>query len=302
MSDRRLFTRLHADRCGGGAPKEDSMALTGKRIVITGAAGGLGRATATALQKAGARVVGIDKKRTTIGDDLPSIVADVRDPQAVSDAIAEAVSGLGGLDILINNAGILSLQDAGAAPGDEVLEALEVNLLGPWRVTAAALPALQQSRGHVINIASLFAVVNAPFIPAYAASKRALTAYSDSLRQQYGDRITVSTIYPGYMDTPIHDGAVRQGLSVARIVTFAVGGRTLLTFEESLDAAAARIVRACESGRVRDGGMTIRGWLTLMLARHAPGLTDRVVAFRLGQLGRRGMSVRLDVAGQSARQ
>jgi len=272
------------------------MKLSGKRILVTGAASGLGRAAATALQKAGALVVGLDKNSAAVDDGIRSIVADVRDPAGIAASVDEAVSHLGGLDILINNAGVLSLQDAGSAPGDDVREAIEVNLLGPWRVTAAALPALQKSGGHVINIASLFALVNAPLIPAYASSKRALTAYSDVLRAQYGDRIKVSTIYPGYMDTPIHDGAVRQGLSVARIVRFNIGRRTLLTFEESLDAAARRIVRACAKGQVRDGGLTARGWLTLMLARHAPRLTDRVAAARLRQLTRKGMSIRLDVA------
>jgi NAD(P)-dependent dehydrogenase (short-subunit alcohol dehydrogenase family) len=284
----------------GAAAKEISMNLSGKRILITGAASGLGRAAATALQKAGALVVGLDKNSVAVGEGMRFIVADVRDARGIAAAVEDAVSRLGGLDILINNAGVLSLQDAGSAPGEDVREAIEVNLLGPWRVTAAALPALQKSSGHVINIASLFAVVNAPLIPAYSASKRALTAYSDVLRSQYGDRIKVSTIYPGYMNTPIHDGAVRQGLSVAKIVRFDIGGRTLVTFEESLDAAARRIVRACAKGQVRDGGMTVRGWLTLMLARHAPRLTDRVAAARLRQLARNGMSIRLDAATQSS--
>ncbi len=278
------------------------MSVTGKRILITGAAGGLGRVTAAALHDAGARVVGIDKKNTIVGNGIPLIVADVRNAAGVVAAVDAAIARLGGLDILINNAGVLSLQDAGVAPGDDVIEAIEVNLLGPWRVTAAALPSLEKSGGHVINIASLFAAVNAPFIPAYASSKRALTAYSDVLRAQYGDRIKVSTLYPGYMDTPIHDVAVRQGLSVAKIVNFQVGGRTLVSFEESLDTAARRVVRACASGRVRDGGMTLSGLLTLMLARHAPGLTDRVVAWRLRQLTRKGMSIQLDVAGQPSGQ
>jgi NAD(P)-dependent dehydrogenase (short-subunit alcohol dehydrogenase family) len=271
------------------------MELTGKRVLITGAAGDLGTATAGALLQHGARVVGIDKTTAPRGD-VPLVVADVRDPLAVRAAVDNAVARLGGLDILINNAGVLSMQDPGLAPSDEVLEAIEVNLLGPWRVTAAALPSLEKSRGHVINVASLFAVVNAPFIPAYCASKRALTGYSDVLRCQYGSRITVTTIYPGFMDTPIHDVAVRQGLSVAKIVRFRVAGRTVLTFEESLDAAARRIVRACSHGRGGDACMTIRGRLTLMLARHAPRLTDMVVAWRLGQLIRGGMRIQLDPA------
>ena len=268
------------------------MVLTGKRILITGAAGGLGAATARMLRERGARVIGIDK---TPGEgDIALILADLRDPISTSAGVNEAIARLGGLDILINNAGVLSLQDPGAPPGDDVLDAIQVNFLGAWRMTAAALPALEQSRGHVINVASLFAFVNAPFVPAYCATKRALTAYSDVLRLQHGDRIQVTTLYPGYMDTAIHTAAVRQGLSVAKIVRFSLGGRTLVTFEESLDAAARRVVRACAGGAARDAGMTIRGQLTLLLARHAAALTDRVVALRLGQLARRGMRVQLE--------
>jgi NAD(P)-dependent dehydrogenase (short-subunit alcohol dehydrogenase family) len=268
------------------------MALTGKRILITGAAGGLGAATARMLRQRGARVIGIDK--TPGAGDITLILADLRDPGSTSAGVNEAIARLGGLDILINNAGVLSLQDPGAPPGDDVVDAIQVNFLGAWRMTAAALPALEQSRGHVINVASLFAFVNAPFVPAYCATKRALTAYSDVLRLQHGDRIQVTTLYPGYMDTAIHTAAVRQGLSVAKIVRFSLGGRTLVTFEESLDAAARRVVRACAGGAARDGGMTIRGHLTLLLARHAAALTDRVVAWRLGQLARRGMRVQLE--------
>jgi NAD(P)-dependent dehydrogenase (short-subunit alcohol dehydrogenase family) len=272
------------------------MTLEGKRILITGASGGLGTATMGALQNQGAQVIGIDKSPGR-SSGPPIIVADVRDAGSVTTAVNDAIGRLGGLDILINNAGVLSLQDPGLSPGDDVLEAIDVNLLGPWRVTAAALPALLESRGRVINIASLFAVVNAPFIPAYCATKRALSAYSDVLRCQYGDRLGVTTIYPGYMDTPIHEGAVRQGLSVAKVVTFRLAGRTVVTFEESVAAAARRVVRACSNGSPRDAGMTLRGRLTLMLARHAPGLTDRVVVWRLGQLIRGGMRVQLDPAG-----
>ena len=81
---------------------------------------------------------------------------------------------------------------------------IDVNLLGPWRVTAAALPALRESRGRVINVASGLAYLALPCGTAYCMSKRGLTAYSDALRLEYGDEITVTTVYPGYIRTPIH--------------------------------------------------------------------------------------------------
>lgn len=260
------------------------MNLQGKRILITGAAGGLGTAATKALTQRGARVVGIDKRPSVASATDGIIVADVRKSGEVNAAVSEAITRLGGLDILINNAGVLSLQDAGIQPGSDTTESLEVNLLGPWRVMAAALPALLASRGRIINITSLFAVVNAPFIPAYCASKRALSAYSDVLRMQYGNRLTVTTIYPGYMNTPIHEAALEQGLSVARIVTFIVGGRPVLSLEEPLESAARGIVRACTGRPMRDRGATFLGTVTLIMARHVPKFVDAFVNWRIARL------------------
>jgi len=194
-------------------------------------------------------------------------------------AVGSAIATLGGLDVLINNAGWLELQDAGAAPTEDAQHAIDVNLLGPWRVTAAALPALLASRGRVINVASLFAAVNAPFVPAYAASKRALVAYSDVLRIQYAGQIDVTTVYPGYMNTAIHAPAVEQGLSVGTIVDFGI-----FSAEEPLQAAARGLASACVGHASRDRGLTPLGSLTLWGARHLPWLIDIVVSWRIGRL------------------
>lgn len=271
------------------------MTLKDRRILITGAAGGLGAATMAALADSGCKVVGIDK--TPVGDSAGEvIVADLRDEGEVRQAVADAIARLGGLDVLINNAGVLDLQDPGASPdGDAAIrEHFDVNLFAAWRTTAAALPALMQSRGRVINVSSLFAVVNAAFIPAYCASKRAMVAYSDVLRMQYGDRIGVTTVYPGYMATPIHDKVVRQGLSVARLVTFTWGSRTLFSLEEPLALAARGIGRACDGRVARDKALSFYGRLSLFGARHLPGFVDWFIRWRVGQLVRRGMSIRLD--------
>lgn len=271
--------------------------IKGKRVLLTGAASGLGKATMRLLFESGARVIGLDKVPGDATIPGKILVADLRNPQAVKQAVAEAIQLLGGLDILINNAGVLSLQDAGAEPSKEVTDAVEVNLLGPWRVTAAALPALLESRGRVINIASLFAVVNAPLIPGYTTSKRALAAYSDVLRFQYGDRIHVTTLYPGYINTPIHMAAERQGLSVARIVSFYAGQRKLLSLEEPLLSAARGVLRACEGRPPRDRGLTFLGTLSLLAARHLPRLVDWFVGWRLRSLIRTGgLTIKLDAS------
>jgi NAD(P)-dependent dehydrogenase (short-subunit alcohol dehydrogenase family) len=274
------------------------MALQGKRVLITGAAGSLGSATMAALTDAGCKVVGIDRKPGTGPAAEGIIVADLKNASEVKEAVAAAIARLGGLDILINNAGFLDLQDPGAEPAGDTTEHFEVNLFGAWRTTAAALPALLESRGRVINVSSLFAVVNAVFIPAYCASKRAITAYSDVLRMQYGDRIGVTTVYPGYMDTPIHDRVVRQGLSVGRLVTFKMGNRTLLTLEEPLDVAARAMVRICDGRAGRDRCLTFFGKLSLLGARHIPGFVDWFIRWRVGQLVRSG-SLKISLAAKN---
>lgn len=264
------------------------MRLQGKRVLITGAASGLGAATMAALIAEGCEVMGIDRAQGIGAPTARIIVADVTREDDIREAVTTACSRLGGLDILINNAAVLDLQDPGAAPAADAHEHLDVNLLGAWRVTAAALPALLESRGRVVNVASLFAVVNAVFIPAYCASKRAMVAYSDVLRMQYGDRIGVVTVYPGYMGTPIHDKIRSQGLSVARIVTFMLAGRPVISLEEPLDTAARAMLRICGGRLRRDCGLTALGTLSLFAARHFPRFVDGFVAWRVGRLVRAG--------------
>jgi NAD(P)-dependent dehydrogenase (short-subunit alcohol dehydrogenase family) len=254
--------------------------LKGKRILITGAAGGLGSAAVSLMREQGAQVVGIDATCSE-STDSGVIIADIRYEQEVERGVAEALERLGGLDILVNNAGVLHLETAGAPPADSVRNAIDVNLLGVWRVTSAALPALLESRGRVVNVASMFAVVNAPFIPGYAASKRGVSAYSDCLRLQYRGRISVVTVYPGYMQTPIHREAERQGLSVKRLVTLGIANRTILSMEEPLPAAARGLSKACSKQSQRDRGLTFLGGVSLRAARHAPRLVDWFIMWRI---------------------
>jgi len=222
------------------------------RILITGAAGGIGSATVAAL--GGHDVIGLD-----VAD------CDVRDQASVDAAVAGAIARLGGLDVLINCAGLGTPQSAGARPDDDALEVLDVNLLGVWRVTAAALPALLESRGRVVNVASGLAVVTLPFSTAYTLSKRAVVAYSDVLRLEYGDRITVTSVYPGYIRTPIHERSRAAGVALEGAVP-----------AERVEDAARTLVRAALGRPVRDIATTRRGGLNYALLRAAPrGLVDR---------------------------
>src|SRR5215469_11775785 len=244
-------------------------AFAGRAAIVTGGAGAFGSATLRVLRYLGADAIGIDRISA------PGVLTcDVTDEDQVGAAVAEAVKRLGRLDTLIHYAGIGPVTDVGQPAGAEVREALEVNLLGTWRVTAAVLPDLLDARGRVIVTASLLAGVTMPFSAAYTVSKRALTAYADVLRMEYGTHLGVTTVYPGYVRTAIHDRSRSAGVSLEGIAP-----------AESVRATVLAVVRAAAARSApRDVASTRAGTAAFRLARHAPGLLDRAVAARLRRL------------------
>jgi NAD(P)-dependent dehydrogenase (short-subunit alcohol dehydrogenase family) len=242
------------------------------RVLITGAASGIGAASASALRERGAAVAGLDVN--TAG--APGLIAcDVRDQASVDRAVKDAIQRLGGLDVVVNCAGIGTPQSAVLPPSEDAVAVLDVNLLGPWRVTAAAMPALRESHGRVVNVASGLAHLSVPWATAYCASKRGLVAYSDALRLEQGHAIDVTTVYPGYIRTPIHDAAALEGLSLDGAVP-----------AERLEAAAAAIVRASLGRPLRDLATTRRGGFGYWLLRLAPrGVIDRLTRRRAERAG-----------------
>ena len=252
-------------------------------MVITGAASGIGAATARELRSRGARVVGLDVRPE--GDDV--IECDVRDQHAVDRAVADAIERLGGgLDVLINNAGVGFAQSAGAPPDERALALIDVNMIGPWRVTSAALPALRASRGRVVNVASGLAYLTVPFGTAYGMSKRGLVAYSDALRLEHGDAITVTTVYPGYVRTPIWKTPEAEGYALEGIVP-----------AEDLGRVAKTMARAALGRPVRDLATTRRGTLNYLFLRHAPRrLVDRGTIAVVRRLAHRGTLDRAEAA------
>lgn len=254
-----------------------------RRVLITGAAGGIGAAATEQMRRRGARVIGLDLRAE--GEDV--IACDVRDQESVDRAVGEAIERLGGLDVLINNAGVGDPQSAGEAPDATALAVLDINLIGPWRVTAAALAALRESRGRVINVASGLAYLAVPLAPAYAMSKRGLVAYSDALRYEHGDAITVTTVYPGYIRTGIHAASQQAGFGLEGVVP-----------PERLSSCARAIAGAALGPRPpRDLATTRRGAMSYLLARVSPRpLTDRVVLAHLRRFARSGR-IRADGLG-----
>jgi len=230
-------------------------------VIITGAASGIGEATAKSLRERGAQVVGLDLRAE--GD---LVACDVTSQESVDKAVAEAVKRLGGgLDALVNCAGIGLPQSATERPGIDALRVLDVNLLGTWRVTAAALPALRIAHGRVVNVASGLAHLAVPFATAYGASKRGVVGYSEQLRAEVGDEVTVTTVYPGYIRTPIHEASQSAGIGLEGMVP-----------PEPLSAAVGTIVRAIYGRPARDLATTRRGAVSYKLLGLLPkGLVER---------------------------
>lgn len=185
--------------------------LAHKRILVTGAARGLGRAFAQAAAASGARVVVADKLaqgRDTAaalvaeGREAHFVALDLADPAAITTAVAIAASLLGGLDGLVNNAAIATgiggktFEEIDIATWDQVMT---VNIRGTWLVTRAAAPHLRRSgAGRIVNIASDTALWGAPRLLHYVASKGAIIAMTRSLARELGaDGIAVNAVAPG---------------------------------------------------------------------------------------------------------
>jgi NAD(P)-dependent dehydrogenase (short-subunit alcohol dehydrogenase family) len=180
--------------------------LTGRRVLVTGSARGLGESFARALVAAGARVVISDvlhERGQALAVELgsPYVPMDLGDEASIRAGIEAAASALGGLDGLINNAAITNsggktMDQLSAETWDRVMA---VNVRGTWLATTAAWPHLKASgSGRVVNLASDTALWGAPRLMAYVASKGAVVAMTHSMAREMGpDGITVNAIAPG---------------------------------------------------------------------------------------------------------
>src|SRR5262249_53582283 len=159
-----------------------------KRIaLVTGAASGLGRAIALALNEAGFSVFGTSR-RPVLGSmppEFPMLRLDVRSDDSVRAAMEELRSRAGRLDVLVNNAGFRFLGAVEETSVDEAKDVFETNFFGAHRVIVAALPLLREAGGgRIVNITSLSGLNALPFGAVYSASKWALEGYSESLRHE----------------------------------------------------------------------------------------------------------------------
>lgn len=180
--------------------------FAGKRAVVTGAAGGIGRATVELLTAEGAEVLGLDLRA---GDGV--LACDVRDQASVAAAIAEAVEELGGLDTLVNVAGIDQFRRFEDLDFEVWQRHLDVNLTGPMLLCHAALPHLKESRGSIVTIASIAGLRAQPYQAAYCASKAGVVMLMKSLALELAAHgIRVNTVCPGGVETELPVNAAAE--------------------------------------------------------------------------------------------
>ena len=230
--------------------------LTGKSVLITGAARGIGAELARKAAARGARValVGLEPERlAALADELGPehrwVEADVTDAEARETAVQRTVDAFGGLDIAVANAGIAPLTTVYTASAHSLARTIEVNLIGSMLTAHAALPEVAKRKGHILLISSAAAFTVLPGMSAYCAAKAGLERFGDALRLEVAHRgVTVASAHPTWIDTDL----VRD--TEAALPTFAKSRKQLpgpLGAFTSVDECAQALVENLETRRRR---------------------------------------------------
>ena len=234
-------------------------------VVITGASTGIGEACALHLDGLGYRVfAGVRKTadgealQRRASERLVPIRLEVTDGAEVRQAAEQVMGALGsgGLDGLVNNAGIVVGGALELLPLSELRRQLEVNVVGQIAVTQAFLPSLRKARGRIVNMGSLSGLISSPFTGAYCASKFALEALTDALRMELRPwKIHVAIVEPGFIQTPIVKKALaeeealraRQSAEAGQLYGAASSSvRSSIAREAAKGAPAAVVAKAVE--------------------------------------------------------
>jgi 3-oxoacyl-[acyl-carrier protein] reductase len=178
--------------------------LAGRRILVTGAATGIGAAAVRVLHEAGARLAATYHRTAPAEDAVPVtwLQCDVRDAEAVDATFRRAVQELGGLDVLVNAAGLWQPGVPGQITSDDIDFLLQTNVKGTILTNQAAHDAMRGQGGQIVNFGSSEAVMGSPIAAVYAATKGAVQAWTRSAAKAWGaDRVTVNALAPA-VQTP----------------------------------------------------------------------------------------------------
>ena len=257
--------------------------LRGQSVLLTGASSGIGRELALVLARQGARLALAARSRDALeevatacralGAEALVLPTDVTDSQACGRAVEATVAALGGLDVLVNNAGLSMWARFEEITDLSLFERImRVNYLGAVYCTHHALPHLKQRRGLLVAISSLTGKTGVPTRSAYAASKHAMQGFFDTLRIELRGRVDVLVVSPGFVATGVRERALGADGQPLR-QSPRDEGRGTMSATECADRIAAAMER-----RDRELTMTAQGRVGLWLKLLAPGLVDRMAA------------------------
>jgi len=253
------------------------MLIREKTVIVTGASSGIGRATAREFAKAGANVVLASRDKaalTRTAEQLSgpgrglclAVPTDMREPESVRAMVDRAVEELGGIDVLVNNAGVGL--NATIAEGDleNMRDIVEVNLFGYIHAIQAVVPHIRKrGGGAIVNVSSVAGRIAAPYSGVYSMTKAAISALSDALRLELeDDGINVITAYPGFTDTGFHRNAIRE-LEMPR--------PSIVLRGVSAAKAGRRIVVAVREDE-REFYVTLGDRMAVLVKNAAPRLVD----------------------------
>jgi short-subunit dehydrogenase len=224
----------------------------GQRVLVTGASSGIGAGLAEAFARRGA-VVGICARRK---DRLEEVIArcrahspdsrmwvtDLADPSTVESLASWALQELGGVDVLVNNAGIPKRRKVTSLDPGVVKSVMNINYFSAVSLTLALLPSmLAQARGRIINISSIAATLSSPGEAAYDASKAALSAFSEAMAVDlWGTGVKILVVYPGLVDTELFSIPDNDALAQTPVTPIPVSELVGAVFE-ALERDASQI-------------------------------------------------------------
>lgn len=223
------------------------MNLTGKRIILTGAAGGIGYRLALLLAKKGAHLALVELNAARLaqicdeinanGGKTHAIALNLTSEGAADQVVEAAKQAMGGIDIVINNAGIMDFTLYDRQSPERIAQVINVNVIAPMLLVRAALPQLlAQNSGAIVNIGSAFGSIGFAHFATYCTSKFAMRGFSESLRRELMDSgVSVVYVSPRAAKTPLNDELTTQMLIETK------------TNMDEPDYVAEQIVRAIES-------------------------------------------------------
>lgn len=257
-----------------------SYSLQGKTLFITGGASGIGAEVARQAARKGARLALVDVDSDALdrmSGELPdalTIVADVRDYETLEQAVAQTVERFGGIDVAFANAGIEISHTSAAVPLIEMERLADINFTGVMRTVRATLPHVIERRGYVLITASLAAVLHAPPLSHYAASKAGVEAFGNAVRMEYRHKgVDVGVAYFGFIDTPM----VQRGKSDPILARFeAEQGQNFIGKTYPLSGAAGAVIKGMET---RGRRVMYPRWIRPLYALRSvmPRFLDRAV-------------------------